>query len=83
MIKKEKRIAVLAQKDFLYGICVFRGHFLEHLFLDKDKDRLLETYARSPIRDEAPTVTDEESYFKSVCETILDRLSQKINKVKT
>lgn len=83
MTKKEKRTAVLAQKNFLYGICVFRGQFLEHLFLDTNSDKLIEAFKSSSVYEEVHQITEEESYLKSVCEKILDRLSQKINKVKS
>ncbi|ARM76365.1 DNA-directed RNA polymerase subunit M [Acidianus manzaensis] len=80
--KKEKRTAIITQSDFLYGICVFRGQFLEHLFLDKNKDKLINSFKTSSIYNEVNTF-DEDPLLKSICQNILDKLSQKINKIKS
>ncbi|AWR97659.1 DNA-directed RNA polymerase subunit M [Acidianus sulfidivorans JP7] len=80
--KSEKRTAILAKVDFLYGICIFRGKFLEHLFLDKDKDKLIKNFKTSSISNEVNTFEDNEE-LNSICENILEKLSQKINKIKS
>lgn len=80
--KKEKRKAIIIEKDFLYAICVFRGQFLEHLFLDINKDKLIETFETSSVYEEVHEI-EEDIQLKTICETIIDRLSQKINKIKT
>ncbi|MQL55221.1 DNA-directed RNA polymerase subunit M [Acidianus ambivalens] len=80
MNKKERRIAVLVEGKEISAICVFRGQFLEHLFLGKSKEEVLSQFNNSSVSKEI-TSTSASNDLEEICRFIVEKISQKINKV--
>ncbi|BDC19738.1 hypothetical protein [Acidianus sp. HS-5] len=80
MNKKERRTAVLVEGK-ITAICVFRGQFLEHLFLGKTKNEVLLQFKNSSVSKEVNDFSSSSSDLEEVCRFIVEKISQKINKV--
>ncbi|WP_338600070.1 DNA-directed RNA polymerase subunit M [Sulfolobus tengchongensis] len=84
-MKKEARIAIFSEGNELYAICVFRGVFLEKLFLDTNKDRLTLQFISSSIINEVKysnlnigkNVSEQEA--EKICQNIVKKISEKLN----
>jgi DNA-directed RNA polymerase subunit M len=84
-VKKETRIAILVKVDCLYAICIFRGNFLEKLFLDINEENLIKQIATSSIIDEIRYSNIgigenfKEQEPEKICENLIKKLSEKLN----
>ncbi|QGA54911.1 DNA-directed RNA polymerase subunit M [Sulfolobus sp. E5-1-F] len=84
-MKKEARIAILVKVDHLYAICIFRGNFLEKLFLDINEDNLIKQIVASSIIHEIRYSNIgigenfKEQAPKKICENLIKKLSEKLN----
>jgi len=85
-LKKEARIGVLVSVNKLYGICVFRGKFLEHLFLGRSKDEVFSKLEISEVIGEirysnfdVGKKIDDEDERVLVCKKIIEAIDRKLN----
>ncbi|AAK40630.1 DNA-directed RNA polymerase subunit M [Saccharolobus solfataricus] len=84
-MKKETRIAVFVKVNYLYAICVFRGNFLEKMFLDINQDNLIKQITTSSIVDEIKYSNIgigenfKEQVLEKICENLIKKLSEKLN----
>ncbi|MCY0858956.1 MAG: hypothetical protein OWQ54_00835 [Sulfolobaceae archaeon] len=87
-MKKESRVAVIVNQDEYWGICVFRGDFIEEMFFGSSKDEVLNQFNLSSVRDEVmytnfnykmPIQTDYEK-LENTCENLVKSIGRKINK---
>ncbi len=81
MNKKERRTAVFVEGK-ISAICVFRGHFLEHLFLGKTRDEVFLQFNNSSVKKEVNDFSPSPD-LEEMCRFIVEKISQKINKVKS
>nr|WP_276321627.1 DNA-directed RNA polymerase subunit M [Saccharolobus shibatae] len=69
----------------MYAICIFRGNFLEKLFLDINEQNLIKQIATSSIIDEIRYSNIgigenfKEQEPKKICENLIKKLSEKLN----
>ncbi len=86
-MKSESRVAILTSNDDnnLYVLCVFRGFFIEKLFLSLNKEELISEITSSPISEEIrySNLGIGEKYIdnqlENLCKTVALKLSEKLN----
>lgn len=88
-MKKESRIGILVHVDEYWGLCIFRGNFLEGFFFGTSKDEILNRFNLSTIKDEVmytnfcyknPIQNNYESLEKT-CKNIVGIIGRKLNKL--
>ena len=80
MKKKGSRTAVIAKGEKLYALCVFRGDFLEKIFLDESKDSVENKFKNSSVYDEVKDISfdrEKEEY----CKSLVEKIERKLNKL--
>ncbi|MEM0173330.1 MAG: DNA-directed RNA polymerase subunit M [Sulfolobaceae archaeon] len=87
-MKKEARVGVIIKANKLYGICIFRGKFLEHLFLGYSAEDVLKKLEDSRVIEEirysnfnvGNSFVDEANNEKIVmCRRIIETIDKKLN----
>jgi Holliday junction resolvase len=84
-MKTERRTAIYVDTGNLKGICIFRGKFLEGLFLDlKDVES---KFLSSSIKEEVmeSNFGFKEKYIgelETICNRIVSRISERLNTIK-
>lgn len=71
---------MLVEGKEISAICVFRGQFLEHLFLGKTKEEVRSQFNNSSVSKEITSISPSNE-FEEICRFIVEKISQKINKV--
>ncbi|AOL16083.1 DNA-directed RNA polymerase subunit M [Sulfolobus sp. A20] len=85
-MKSEARVAILVSNDdTFYVLCVFRGFFIEKLFLSLNKEELISEITSSPISEEIRYSNlgigekYTENQLENLCRTVALKLSEKLN----
>ena len=88
-MKKEARVAIFTNANSLYALCIFRGNFLEKIFLEYNKDGLIQNiYSSSVVKEIMYSNINigkryNEKILEEVCKTIVNKISEKLNTDKT
>ncbi|MDT7861491.1 MAG: DNA-directed RNA polymerase subunit M [Saccharolobus sp.] len=84
-MKVESRIAILTKSNSIYVLCVFRGNFLEKIFLDYKEENIIAKIQSSTIINEIrySNIGIGEYYnerkMEEMCEIIANKVSEKLN----
>ncbi|EZQ06948.1 MULTISPECIES: hypothetical protein [Acidianus] len=81
-MKEESRTAIFSNYDGIFGICVFRGNYLEHIFFGFTEDDVKKKFEESTVFQEVSTIKADQAR-KTICDLIIRRVGQKINKIKS
>jgi len=78
--KKGSRTAVITKGEKIYALCVFRGDFLEKIFLDDSKDLIVNKFKNSSVYGEVKDISldrEKEEY----CKSLIEKIERKLNKL--
>lgn len=79
-MKKGSRKAVAYKGNMISAICIFRGDFLEKIFIDEKLEKVKDKFYASSIIGEVREISDDKEK-EEYCKTIIEKIERKLNKL--